>query len=80
MRIILLNPDERLLEAARSSGAGDVALQGDSLVLTSGAEERLKILRAIEAAGGQITRFATEELSLEDIYLRYIREEEAHKR
>ena len=80
MRIILLNPDARLLEAARSSGADDVVLQGDSLVLTSGAEDRLNILRAIEAAGGRIARFATEELSLEDIYLRYIHEEEGHKK
>lgn len=73
MRIVLLNPEERLIEVARSSGAGEVALEGDSLVLTSSAEDRLAILRRIEAAGGRIARFATEELSLEDIYLRYTR-------
>jgi Cu-processing system ATP-binding protein len=64
MRIVLLNPKEHLLEAARSAGAGCVAFEGDSLVLSSSAEDRLDILRAIEAAGGQIARFATEELSL----------------
>jgi ABC-2 type transport system ATP-binding protein len=74
MRIVLVDPEERLLEAARSSGAGEVALEGDSLVLTSSAEDRLNILRGIEAAGGRIARFATEELSLEDIYMRYTRE------
>jgi ABC-type multidrug transport system ATPase subunit len=79
MRIVLLNPEGRLLEAARSSGADRVVLEGDSLVLTSRAEDRLDILRAIEAAGGRIARFATEELSLEDIYMRYIREECSHK-
>lgn len=80
MRVVLTNPDERLLETARASGAADVMLQGDSLVLTSRAEDRLKILRAIEAAGGQIARFATEELSLEDIYMRYVREEDSQKK
>jgi Cu-processing system ATP-binding protein len=79
MRIVLVNPGQSLLEAARSSGADRVALEGDSLVLTSRAEDRLDILRAIEAAGGRIARFATEELSLEDIYMRYIREEGSHK-
>jgi Cu-processing system ATP-binding protein len=78
MRIVLLNPEERLLEAARSSGAGEVALEGDSLVLTSSAEDRLNILRGIEAAGGRIARFATEELSLEDIYMRYARGGDPH--
>ena len=78
MRIVLLNPKEHLLEAARSAGADCVAFEGDSLVMTSRAEDRLDILRAIEAAGGQIARFATEELSLEDIYMRYVREEGSH--
>jgi ABC-type multidrug transport system ATPase subunit len=78
MRIVLLNPKEHLLETARSAGADCVAFEGDSLVLTSSAEDRLDILRAIEAAGGQIARFATEELSLEDIYMRYVREEGSH--
>ena len=79
MRIVLLNPEGRLLEVARASGADSVALEGDSIVLTSRAEDRLDILRAIEAAGGQIARFATEELSLEDIYMKYIHEEGSHK-
>ncbi|HET8675580.1 MAG TPA: ABC transporter ATP-binding protein [Blastocatellia bacterium] len=78
MRIVLLNPKEHLLEAARSAGADCVAFEGDSLVMTSRAEDRLDILRAIEAAGGHIARFATEELSLEDIYMRYVREEGSH--
>jgi hypothetical protein len=34
-------------------------------------------LRAIESAGGQINGFATEELSLEDIYMRYVGEEQS---
>lgn len=74
MRVVLTNPDERLLAAARASGADAAALQGDSLVLTSRAEDRVEILRAIETAGGRIARFATEELSLEDIYMRFVGE------
>ena len=79
MRIVHVNPEGRLLEAARSSGADEAALEGDSLMFTSRAEDRLDILHAIEAAGGQIARFATEELSLEAIYMRYIREGGSHK-
>ena len=75
MRIVVISPDERLLEAARMSGAYDATLEGDQLVVTSSARDRLNILRAIEAAGSQVARFATEELSLEDIYLKYIRQE-----
>jgi len=78
MRIVLTNPGLPLLEAARKAGAEDVTLQEDSLLLTSRAEDRLEILRAIEAAGGRVARFATEELSLEDIYMRYVREVDAH--
>jgi ABC-type multidrug transport system ATPase subunit len=80
MRVVLANPDERLIETAQASGAADVMLQGDSLVLTSRAEDRLTILRAIETAGGRIASFATEELSLEDIYMRYVGEEKAQKK
>ncbi|HSP63878.1 MAG TPA: ABC transporter ATP-binding protein [Pyrinomonadaceae bacterium] len=80
MRIVLANPGERLLETARAAGAVDVILQGDSLVLTSGAEDRLKILRAIETAGGRIASFATEELSLEDMYMRYVGEEDSQEK
>jgi hypothetical protein len=32
----------------------------------------MQILSAIERAGGKVARFATEELSLENIYLNYI--------
>jgi ABC-type multidrug transport system ATPase subunit len=75
MRVVLLNPGERLLGAVRACGVDDATLQGDSLVIASRAEDRLKILRAIETAGGRIASFATEELSLEDIYMRYVAEE-----
>jgi ABC-type multidrug transport system ATPase subunit len=75
MRIVLANPGERLLAAVQACGVDEAVQQQDSLVITSCAGDRLKILRVIEAAGGRIESFATEELSLEDIYMRYVRDE-----
>jgi Cu-processing system ATP-binding protein len=75
MRVILHNPNQQWIEVAQQAGAENASLQGDALLINSRAEDRLSILRAIESAGGQIARFATQELSLEDIYMRYIHEE-----
>jgi ABC-type multidrug transport system ATPase subunit len=75
MRVILENPSERCAEAARLAGAENATLEGDSLLITSRPEARLEILNAIESAGCGIARFATEELSLEDVYLSYTRRE-----
>ena len=79
MRVVISSPSEDLRGAARAAGAEDATLEGDQMVVTSGAGDRLNILRAIEAAGGRVARFATEELSLEDIYMRYVRAEETRK-
>jgi Cu-processing system ATP-binding protein len=81
MRIVFSGPAPRLpclprlIDAAQNAGAAEALVDGDSLIITSRAETRLDILRAIDAAGGQVIRFATEELSLENIYLKYIRNE-----
>ncbi len=72
MRVVLRNPDSRWAETARQAGADAAALQSEALIITSRAEDRLKILRALETAGAVIERFATQEPSLEDMYLRYI--------
>lgn len=77
MRIVVALPEKQLLEIARNAGADDARLEGDQLVVTSSASDRFDILQAIEAAGGRIKCFATEELSLEDIYMRYVRAREA---
>jgi ABC-type multidrug transport system ATPase subunit len=77
MRVVVVRPDQLLLGAARMAGATDATLDGDQLVVTAAASNRLRILQAIEAAGGHIVRFATVELSMEDIYMRYVRAEEA---
>jgi ABC-type multidrug transport system ATPase subunit len=75
MRIVLEKTDKRLIEIVKKSGASDVVIENDSLLVTSHPEGRLNILRAIENAGWHIKSFATEELSLEDVYLKYINDE-----
>ncbi len=80
MRVVLANPDGRLLAATRARGVENATLEEDSLVITSCAEDRVEILRAIEVAGGKIETFATEELSLEDIYMRYVGEDDGHSK
>lgn len=72
MRIVMINPNEKWLDSARKAGASEALIEGDSLLITSRAEDRMRVLQAIETSGGRIARFATEELSLEDIYLNYI--------
>ncbi len=76
MRIVMDKPSAHWAEVARKAGAHEAVQEGDALLVTSRAEDRMKLLRALEADGGSIARFATEELSLEDIYLNYIHAEE----
>ncbi|HLN99976.1 MAG TPA: ABC transporter ATP-binding protein [Pyrinomonadaceae bacterium] len=78
IRAVLANADERVLAAASEAGAFEIKQEGDSLTLAARAEDRLGVLRAIEWTGGQIKSFATEELSLEDIYMRYVDEANVH--
>ena len=72
MRITVERQDARLLEAAIRAGATDMRFEDHSITLRSRSEDRLEILRAMESAGGHITSFGTEDLSLEDIYLGYV--------
>lgn len=72
LRINVSNLASHSIDAAQRAGAIDLKLDGDSLVLTSSAENRLNVLRAIEDSGAQIETFATEELSLEDMYMKYV--------
>jgi Cu-processing system ATP-binding protein len=74
MRVVLPKANQYLVETARAAGATEALIENDALLVTSRAEDRLAILAAIEAAGGRVARFATEEESLENIYLKYINE------
>jgi Cu-processing system ATP-binding protein len=79
MRVVLQNPSARLIEAALAAGAGEAEMRDKTLVVTSRAEDRMPILNAVEQAGGRVARFATEELSLENIYLNYISGNTGHE-
>ncbi len=73
IRLTMANPDQRWGAAALQAGAQEAIQEGNVLIITSSPDHRLKILRSIEAAGGVISRFATMEPTMEDIYLRYVR-------
>ena len=71
MEVVLSNPNPECAQAARRAGATLAQCEGRSLVIASDPAQRLPILQAIESAGGKIVSFATRDLSLEEIYLRY---------
>jgi len=73
MRVSVRRPDCGLVQAARAAGAQEVRLEGERLVVTSVPERRLVILEALQAAGAEILEFTTEDPSLEDFYLTYLR-------
>jgi ABC-type multidrug transport system ATPase subunit len=73
MRVVLLEANLKYAQVAIAAGAREAVWQGQSLLITSAPETRMHILAAIKTAGGDIVSFATEEPSLEDIYLNYIR-------
>ncbi len=74
MRVVLRAPNSSLQTVAVAAGATEAVIEGKALLITSSPEDRLGILQALETNGGHVERFATAELSLEDIYLRYIKD------
>ena len=74
LRITLTEPGEDLCDVALRSGAISSEVTDSELLVTAAADDRWRILRAIEARGAKIQRFSTEEPSLEGLYLRYTRE------
>jgi len=78
MRLLLGNPNENFIKAALDAGAIEAKLLNTHLIVSSKPEGRLSILQALSDAGAIIERFSTEEPSLEEIYLKYIYEENSH--
>jgi ABC-type multidrug transport system ATPase subunit len=72
MRITLARAGREIAEAVTREGATTARFEGNSLVIDARPEDRPRMLRAIEVAGGKILSFSTEEISLEDIYLYYV--------
>ena len=77
IEVTLLNPEQRFVITAQRAGAIATELHGGRLIVTSRSEDRLSILRALDATGAHIERFSTEEPSLEEVYLRYVYENAA---
>jgi ABC-type multidrug transport system ATPase subunit len=75
LRVTLAKVGPPFIEAARRAGATDVLVDGDSLMISACPEDRLQIMQAIENTGGQIQSFGIEELSLEDVYMKFVTEE-----
>lgn len=75
LRVTLVKPQASLIDAATRAGAINVEVDANSVMMTARPEDRLQILRAIENAGSQILSFGMEELSLEDVYMKYVHEE-----
>jgi Cu-processing system ATP-binding protein len=71
IRVELASSNPTYAEAAYQAGARNVEIQDNILLIASPPEDRLQILRAIEATGGKVVRFSSQEPSLEDVYLRY---------
>lgn len=75
LRVTMERAGLSLIEAATQAGATDVEIDGNSLMMRTRSVERLQVLHAIENAGGKIRSFGMEELSLEDIYMKYVNQE-----
>lgn len=75
LRVAMVNAQPPFIESAMRAGATDVVVEENSVMMSARSEDRLQILRAIENAGGQIRSFGMEELSLEDVYMKYVNEE-----
>ncbi|HKW25024.1 MAG TPA: ABC transporter ATP-binding protein [Terriglobales bacterium] len=78
MRVKLQVVTPNLCSAARSAGATGAEIEGECLVVTCRPEQRPEVIRALGAAGASIVSFATQEPTLEDIYVRYV--DENHNR
>ena len=74
LHLTLANPEQKFVIAAHSAGAAEARLESRTLVLAARPEDRLPLIRTLESAGAVITGVATDEPSLEEIYLRYMDE------
>ena len=79
LRLTLANPQQSFSAAALAAGATEARLEDRVLVVSSKPEVRLSVVRAIENAGAIVESFATEEPSLEEVYLRYVDENNARR-
>lgn len=74
MRLTLGNPAQQWCAVACEAGAVAAALEAEILTVTCPPDTRTAIIRTLETSGARIERLSTEEPTLEQIYLRYVRE------
>ncbi|HEY6119883.1 MAG TPA: ABC transporter ATP-binding protein [Pyrinomonadaceae bacterium] len=74
LRVVVTKLDSQSIEATTRAGATDLVVDANSMLMNARPEDRLQILRVIEKSGGQIQSFRMEELSLEDVYMKYVNE------
>ncbi len=77
LRVDVGSPQPEHCAAALSSGATEAKCNSHAVVVAAPAERRMAILERLREIG-EIHRFNTEQPSLEDIYLEYIRGHDAH--
>lgn len=78
LRLTLADPQPRFSTAALVAGAAEARLENRVLIVSSKPEVRLSVVRAIEDAGAVVEYFATEEPSLEEVYLEHVDEKNFH--
>ena len=72
LRIRLSQPAEPFAAILRSSGLGDVSVDGTSMSLSAGKRPTPEIVRILVEAGAGIEAVAEEERSLEDVYIKLL--------
>jgi ABC-2 type transport system ATP-binding protein len=76
LRIVLTGPAETFARVLEASGTADVQVDGPMLSIGVGnaAADTPRIVRRLVEAGAEITSVVPEEASLEEVYLRVVRE------
>ena len=72
LRVTARNISQDCLKEVEKSGGQLMEHNGDTLLISAAPENRFTVLQALERCNAGMSRFATEELSLEDIYVQYI--------
>ncbi|HZM97201.1 MAG TPA: heme ABC exporter ATP-binding protein CcmA [Vicinamibacterales bacterium] len=72
LRIRLSQPAEPFAAILRTSGLGDVSVEGTSLSLSAGKRPTPEIVRTLVEAGAGLEAIGEEERSLEDVYIKLL--------
>ena len=72
LRIRLSQPAEPFAAILRTSGLGDVSVEGTSLSLSAGKRPTPEIVRTLVEAGAGIEAIGEEDRSLEDVYIKLL--------